>query len=131
MDFHDLLKLDVDRVFTNPHEFGETVTYQPCAGPARSVQCHITSTSRYEQRGPEEVKVEELRLLCGRDAAADVGGIDAPKIGETILRDSAHDPDQKLYGFTGDTEGADPGAWILIFTATSPHRTGTSQITPR
>lgn len=128
MDFNDLLQSDVERTFTNPHEFGEVVSYQPQAGPARSVQALVTESRRQEYRGNEFVSITELRVLCGRDASADVGGIDAPRVGEVIRRTAARDPLGRAFGFTGDAQEAGPGSWTLLFEYTGVEQVGVSQI---
>jgi len=102
----------------------ETVTYRKPGQDDRTVVVkRVEDQGDREQMEEGETRREVFRLRCGRDKEHDKGGIDAPVIGDLVIRS-----DQVQFGFTGEKADITPHAWTLVFRRSVPDVAGT--ITP-
>jgi len=111
--FADDLAADLANTFLNANEFGETVTFVPKHGPARS----ITVAVQYSGQSREQAHVEILEVLVARDEAATPGGIARPLVGDQIRRSATndHDASRRPYTFSGEIIEDTPQAWMFRF----------------
>lgn len=79
--------------------YGEEIIYTPVGGSPRPISAIVTGAQSL--RDGEHV-VEETENLEVDVSTDEVEGISSPRIGDTILRDSAHDPLQREFGWTGE-----------------------------
>ncbi len=84
--FQELLQSDLDDVFLNTEEFGESVEYYPFGGAMRTI---TVAVSEYGARNEMELNAKsvsaQLRVFAKRDA---VTGIDNPQQKDYLVRSS-------------------------------------------
>lgn len=97
---------DVADVFLNSDDFGETVSYTPVGGSARSiVAVVVTMPSDLTQESSHEVAHNFVSVLAAKSAST---GIEAPAKGDTIVWSG------RIYSWVGIIH-QDAGAWQLKF----------------
>lgn len=92
----------------------EDVTYKPpFPGSERIVTVSLQQVheASMDQVGDETI-VEQLFVRCKRDA---INGIDAPQVGDLIVRNVAHDPGCRPYAYTGRKEVVTQSRWVLVY----------------
>lgn len=117
LSFSDLLALDVQNVFCNANEFGESFTFIPENGDARTVVGVVRADRRVENLSDAHSVTEELHILVPRDETAEGGGIATAGTRDRLSRSPSADPTGNglPYGFTGEAADVSPAAWTMIF----------------
>lgn len=114
MAFRDLLTDIKKRFHLSADWFGETVRYQPAGSyVSRSISVHITEEENLDlEQVDTETRSRIIRVKCLKDP---VEGIDLPNLGDTIIRDLSHDPDQTPYVYLGEHDQDCEDSWRLHF----------------
>ena len=123
MGFQDLLATDVELLLLNASECGETVSYCPIRGVDRDIDVVL-----FEDQPPQVSETtawfdNELRVVCSRSATK---GIDAPRLGDVILRNAVAEPDEREYTYTGEIRNKTRNEWTLVYKRQSHVSHGTS-----
>ncbi len=119
MSFRDDLLADFVNAIANPEEFGETVTYQPATGAARSINVRMDVTSVPAREEGVEQREDTAVVDVARDAAL---GIDRPQLGDRVYRHSDGEAPETPFCFTGFVDDSDPAVWTLRFVRRRPFR---------
>lgn len=102
---------DVAATFLELDHFGESATYTPRGGAARSIRVVVEEDNRRRDDGRQQRTVDrKLRVHAGRSAT---DGIDAPRLYDTLVLDSEPATTWSL----ADVVSATPGLITLEFTA--------------
>ena len=98
----------------NTDAYAETVDYTSYGGSARSIPAHCEESVEWSTPGGHdtEEKRDVLRLKCKKDA---VTGINAPRIGDKVVRTVTSDSDSRPFVFKGDVEHISLSYWRLTF----------------
>jgi len=108
--------------------FAEDLTYQPAAGPPRTVRALVQpATSDLRERPDGLVSVEEIDVRLARDEALDyggvvLGGVERPRLGDGLFRAGEPDPwsFDRVLKMTADT-------WLLRFIRERVEQIGATQ----
>lgn len=93
--------------------FGESVTYTPAGGVARSIDVFIEAEEQLQITDIDtEMSEETIKVKCSKDATT---GINRPNIGDTIVRDVTADEDTRPFLFEGDYDQESRDHWQLMF----------------
>ncbi len=113
MAFRDFITATKERFHLSPNYFGETVVYTPHGGTPRSINVHCYEEENLELEGMDtETRTRVLKVKCLKN---EVKGIVRPNLGDTILRDVAHDADQTPYVYQGEHDNEAVDSWRLHF----------------
>lgn len=111
-----VIAADVESVFLDTDEFAESVTYTPAAGGgARTITVVIEEVGTFRTDDNMVSTMDEIIVVAQRDPSATMGGIDRPRLGDTILRSATEDPEQRPYAFSGEIEDSEPDTWSLKY----------------
>jgi hypothetical protein len=100
LNFNDQVAADLDAIFLNPAEFGESVTYFPRGGSPRPVVAVVDRSLLQKRPGQSHTTYdEEISVFCKQNATT---GINDPQIGDGLLlaedaADQRWDFDQRLH----------------------------------
>jgi len=128
-ELQTLVDHTLEHAFLSTEYFAEEVTFCPLRGTARTITVKIDQSAETQltPTGGEE-EVDRLEVLVRRDPTHEQGGIDRPIVGDSILRGTARDPDQRPYLYQpGETEDAGELAWRLTFVRARRFSQGAAQ----
>lgn len=103
-------------------QLGETVTYFPVAGAARSVTAIVEHMTRREQAAEVDAETDRITVNVLRHEDDAAGGVASPAVGDSVLRSGESD----RYAFTGERLASSADTWTLVFERPRPRRLGTS-----
>lgn len=113
MTFRDIVTATKETFHLSPEYFGETVVYTPRGGSSRSINVHVYEEENLElENFDTETRSRVLKIKCLKHA---VKGILRPNLGDTIVRDSAHDEDSTPYVYCGEHDNEAVDSWRLHF----------------
>ncbi len=126
------IQADVGGVLLNTDDFGETCTYLPKDGPARSIVAIVEESGELLDDSGGVVFADSAHVFVSRDST---DGINAPQLGEQFWREHDHladgsgDPG-KAYSFWSKEESDDATAsgWTLIFGRKRPFEKGGNRL---
>lgn len=96
-------------------KFAETCTFHPGAGgEPRTVVMKINHERRSRSQPHVEGEEERLRVAVGRDELHAKGGVAAPVMGDTLVREG--ETELVRYAWTGEIENQTSYSWTLVYT---------------
>mgnify|MGYP003403616173 CR=1 FL=1 len=113
MGFKDILAADVENVFTNPEEFGESIVYRPKDRTARTINAVVDEEGDFPDTQTGRNSAEFLDVFVTRDSTT---GIDQPRFGDMVSRVAdGTGTSAKWYSYSGQKMDVDESAWSLRF----------------
>lgn len=92
----------------------EVVTYTPVNQANRDITVQIAGNRvsiEINEGGSEQV-IERIGVHCLRNGTT---GINTPRLGDTIVRYAASEPDERPYLYTGEIAWQSVDDWVLQF----------------
>jgi hypothetical protein len=100
---------------------GEQCIYYPESGDSRTITGAVEQDAQINDESSGLDSLDVLSVLVMRDQDdAIYGGIDAPKLGESITREGSDD----RFSFAGVKQEVSTSAWVLRFTRKRPYEVG-------
>lgn len=113
MSAHDFIS-EADEYLRNTAQFGESVSYTPFNGMARSIDVKIRTSKTIEIDSVDtETRLDTIAVRCKRDGT---DGIDLPNFGDQIVRSAPFDSDARPYVYTAtEDRNQTRDHWTLTF----------------
>jgi hypothetical protein len=101
---------DMATVFCNTNDFATSFTYSPKSGPSRTIKGIIEELGRLQDSASGIFQREEIEIMVSRTSSDACGGIDDPRIGDSITL-----ADGRVFSYSGDNSDIERNSWWLRF----------------